>query len=162
LSAVLTATLGNDRFPVDVEQLTIEYPRQVFDDPLTRVVGEPLEGFENALFPSPSGKPCWLIAYRTSPSSEGADHYLLRRGPGQSIRRRARNMLIRDPALNGARRRPPVRLLPFELLMPMDESRRQVDGRPVDLDLPSLCAGRYGVSLTAAAETPRSPGVVLP
>jgi hypothetical protein len=55
----LTATLGNNRFPVDVEQLAIEYTGQVFDDPVTRVVGEHLENFEGALFPSPSGKPRW-------------------------------------------------------------------------------------------------------
>ncbi len=63
LSAVLTATLGNDRFPVDVEQLAIEYIRQVFDDPVTSVVGEFLEGFEGALFSSPSAKPRWQLGW---------------------------------------------------------------------------------------------------
>jgi hypothetical protein len=32
----------------------------------------------------------------------------------------------------------------------MDDFRRQVDGRAIDLDLLGLCADRYGVSLTAA------------
>ena len=59
---MLTATFGSDRFPVDVEQLAIEYTRQVFDDPLTQVIGEPLDEFVGVLFPSPSGKPRWLIA----------------------------------------------------------------------------------------------------
>ena len=62
LSAVLTATLGSDRFPVDVEQLVTEYTGQVFDDPVTKVIGKPLDEFVGALFPSPSGKPRWLIA----------------------------------------------------------------------------------------------------
>src|SRR5687767_11394257 len=95
LSAVLTAALGDDRFPVDVEQLAIEYTREAFDDPVTKVIGEPLDGFEGALIPSPSGKPRWLIAYNSALTSDGRirytqahelGHYLLHRRPGQSIR----------------------------------------------------------------------------
>ena len=56
LSAVLTATLGGDRFPVDVEQLAIDYTTQVYEDPVTAVIGEPLGEFESALFPSSIGQ----------------------------------------------------------------------------------------------------------
>jgi IrrE N-terminal-like domain len=157
LSAVLTATLGNDRFPVDVEQLAIEYTRQVFDDPVTRVVGQPIEDFEGALFPSPSGKPRWMIVYNSALTSEGRirytqahefGHYLLHRGPGQSIRCHARDMLIWDPVYE--RREAEANQFASYLLMPIDDYRRQVDDRTVDLNLFGFCADRYGVSLTAA------------
>ena len=157
LSAVLTATLGNDRFPVDVEQLAIEYTKQVFDDPVTRVVGEPLENFEGALFPSPSGKPRWMIVYNSALTSEGRirytqahefGHYLLHRRPGQSIRCHARDMLIWDPAYE--RREAEANQFASYLLMPIDDYRRQADDRSIDLSLFSFSADRYGVSLTAA------------
>lgn len=157
LSVVLTATLGSDRFPVDVEQLAIEYTSQVFDDPVTKVIGEPLDEFEGALFPSPSGKPRWLIAYNSALTSDGRirytqahelGHYLLHRKPGQSIRCRARDMMIWDPAYQ--RREAEANQFASYLLMPMDDFRRQVDGQGIDLELLGLCADRYGVSLTAA------------
>jgi IrrE N-terminal-like domain len=157
LSAVLTATLGSDRFPVDVEQLAIEYTGQVFDDPVTKVIGSPLDEFEGALFPSPSGKPRWLIAYNSALTSDGRirytqahelGHYLLHRKPGQSIRCRARDMLIWDPAYQ--RREAEANQFASYLLMPMDDFRRQVDGQAIDLHLLGFCADRYGVSLTAA------------
>ena len=157
LSAVLTATLGNERFPVDVEQLAIEYTRQVFDDPVTKVIGEPLDEFEGALFPSPSGKPRWLIAYNSALTSGGRirytqahelGHYLLHRKPGQSIRCRAHDMLIWDAAYQ--RREAEANQFASYLLMPMDDFRRQVDGQAIDLALLGFCADRYGVSLAAA------------
>jgi len=124
---ILTATLGNERFPVDVEQLAIEYTRQVFDDPVTKVLGEPLEGFEGALFPSPSGKPRWLIAYNSELTSKGRirytqahelGHYLLYRRAGQSIRCRAADMLIWDPACR--RQEAEANRFASYLLMPID------------------------------------------
>lgn len=157
LSAVLAATLGNDRFPVDVEQLAIEYTRQVFGDPVSKVVGEPLDNFEGALFPSPSGKPRWLIVYNSALTSEGRirytqahelGHYLLHREPGQSIRCRARDMLIWDPAYEW--REAEANQFASYIWMPLDDYRRQADHRTVDLNVLSSCADRHGVSLTAA------------
>ena len=121
------------------------------------MIGEPLDGFEGALFPSPSGKPRWLIAYNSALTSEGRirytqahelGHYLLHRKPGQSIRCRARDMLIWDPAYE--RREAEANQFASYLLMPIDDYRRQVDDRSIDLNLFSFCADRYGVSLTAA------------
>jgi hypothetical protein len=57
-------------------------------------------------------------------------------------------MLIWDPAYE--RREAEANQFAYYLLMPMDDFRRQVDGRSIDLDVLGLCAGRYGVSLTAA------------
>jgi hypothetical protein len=98
-----------------------------------------------------------MIVYNSALTSEGRirytqahelGHYLLHRRPGQSIRCHARDMLIWDPAYE--RREAEANQFAYYLLMPMDDFRRQVGGRSIDLDVLGLCAGRYGVSLTAA------------
>jgi hypothetical protein len=111
LSEAVSAALGPERFPVDVAELAMLFTQELFEAPITRVVGEPLDGFEGALFPSPSGKPRWLIVYNSALTSKGRirfiqahefGHYPLHRQPGRSIRCRGRRYLDRGPGLSTA------------------------------------------------------------
>jgi IrrE N-terminal-like domain len=157
LSEAVSAALGPERFPVDVAELAILFTQEIFEDPITRVVGEPLDGFEGALFPSPSGRPRWLIVYNSALTSKGRirfiqahelGHYLLHRQPGQSIRCRTEDTWIWDPAYQ--RQEAEANLFASCLLMPLADYSGQVAGQQIDLDLFKRCAARYGVSLTAA------------
>jgi hypothetical protein len=111
LSEAVSAALGPERFPVDVAELAMLFTQELLEDPITRVVGEPLDSFEGALFPSPSGKPRWLIVYNSALTSKGRirfieahefRHYPLHRQPGRSIRCRGRRYLDRGPGLSTA------------------------------------------------------------
>ena len=157
LNAELLATHGAERFPVDVKRLSLDYTKRNFDDPITRVVGERLDDFEGGLFPSPSGKPRWLIAYNSAIRSKERirytvthelGHYLLHRTPGERIQCSPQDMSIR----RGEYKRREVEANRFAagVLMPTDDYCRQVDGQPIDLELFRFCAERYGVSLTPA------------
>jgi hypothetical protein len=157
LSEALSAALGPERFPVDVAELAIRFTQETFEDPITKVVGEPLDGFEGALFPSPSGKPRWLIAYNSALTSKGrirfiqaheVGHYLLHRQPGRRIRCRTEHTWIWNPAYQ--RQEAEANLFASCLLMPLDDYSAQVAGQQIDLDLFRNCTARYGVSLTAA------------
>ncbi len=45
LTQMLDAVKGADRYPVDVEELILEYSRNVWpDDPVLKIVSEPLRG----------------------------------------------------------------------------------------------------------------------
>ena len=157
LSAELQATHGAERFPVDIEGLALDYTRRNFDDPITKVVGKPLDDFEGGLFPSPSGKPRWLVAYNSAmPLKERLrytvahelGHYLLHRRPGEKILCRPQDMSI----WRGEYKRREVEANHFAagVLMPTDDYCRQVEGQPIDWELFRFCAARYGVSLTTA------------
>jgi len=86
---ILHHAQGDERFPVDVERLALEWP-QVLDPeaPITKVVERPLEGFEGALVEGRSRGRGWGIAYSKDISSPGRrrftiahelGHYLLHR-----------------------------------------------------------------------------------
>jgi hypothetical protein len=155
LDAELSATYGTERFPVDIRRLALDYTKRNFDDPITHVLGEPLDGFEGGLFPSPSGKPRWLIAYNSVIRSKERirytvahelGHYLLHRRPGEEIRCRLRDMSIwRDKY---KQREVEANRFAAGVLMPTDDYCRQVDGQPIDLKLFRSCTVRYDVSLT--------------
>jgi IrrE N-terminal-like domain len=155
LNAELSATYGTERFPLDIKRLALDYTKRNFDDPITKVLGEPLDGFEGGLFPSPSGKRRWLIAYNSAIQSKERirytlahelGHYLLHRRPGERIQCRPQDMSI----WGGEYKRREVEANRFAagILMPKDDYCRQIDGHPIDLELFRFCAGRYGVSLT--------------
>jgi hypothetical protein len=88
LSHLLTQVRGPDRFPVAVAELAVEYSRQCFPgEPIAKVQGEDLEGFEGMLTRHPSGTK-WLLLYNSGSASEGRrrftiahefGHYLLHR-----------------------------------------------------------------------------------
>ncbi len=62
---MLDAVLGNNRYPVDVKQLALDYSRQRFSDHYIKEVrGDDLPMFEGALYGVPKeNKSRWLIIY---------------------------------------------------------------------------------------------------
>lgn len=150
-----------ERFPVQVPELAKEYSRQRFpDDPVSLVAGDNLPTFDGALYKAPPGKKGWGIIYNSAIASPGRinftiahefGHYLLHRlrfpeglecGQQDMMRWDSEYRQVENQANEFA----------AGLLMPLDDFRRQIDGRAKPtLDDIGGCAERYGVSLVAAA-----------
>ena len=172
VSILLRTVLGDERFPVNVESVALDYSKK-FPDPITKVVGESLDTFEGMLRPS-SKKPAWHIIYNNDTDYRGRErftlahefgHYLLHRRPltaaviagglkaGEAKSRSFACSPMEQHTWKGsedARMEEDADTFASFLLMPMDDYRRQVAGRDIDLDLLRHITGRYGVSLTAA------------
>lgn len=159
LSRLLNLSRGAERFPVDVEELAMEYAHQ-FDhpDPIAHIVGEDLPGFEGALCRAENdGHREWALIYNSSIPILGRirftiahelGHYILHRQTSELFRCSQNDMLDWDSQ---------ERLIESEadtfasaLLMPADDYRTQIGSETVDLEILDTCAKRYGVSLTAA------------
>lgn len=160
ISMMLNAVFGQDRFPVRIRELAIEYSRKKFpDDPLTDVIGGDLPGFEGALAPAQDGKKGWGILYNSAITSPGRINFTLAHEFGHYLLHRlahpegiyctdedmrswdSKNRMIEGEANEFA----------ANLLMPFDDFRRQIAARDKpDLDMLGECAERYEVSLQAA------------
>lgn len=162
LTKVLNAVYGagEERFPINIQQLAKDYSRQLYpDDPITEVAGDALPGFDGALYRAPDGKKGWYIIYNSAVSSKGRinftlahelGHYLIHRsqfpeglecGPQDMLRWDSEYRQIEQQANDFA----------TTLLMPLDDYRRQIDAKakPTLEDI-GACAARYNVSLMAA------------
>ena len=160
ITHVLNAVLGKDHFPIDVIAIAREYTAQKFpSDPIVRVQGENLPGFEGALFKAPSGKKGWGIFYNNRISSKGRinftlahelGHYLLHRlAYPEGIRCGEEDMVQWDSEFGQVEHQ--ANVFSANLLMPLDDYRRQI--RPserVTFDMLAHCVDRYSVSLSAA------------
>lgn len=146
------------RFPVNVEQLLLEVSRQRYpQDPVLRVAGDEIPGFEGGLFPIGAPRRGWAVAYNTAIKSEGrrrftlaheAGHYFLHRPllPPEGIRC-GQAAVVRG---EGANIEKEADRFAACLLMPLDDFRKQLSPRDKpDLQRLSVCAQRYGVSLIA-------------
>ena len=160
ITILLNAAFGQDRFPVRIRKLAIEYSHQRFpDDPLTDVLGDKLPGFEGALCPAQGGRKGWGILYNSAITSPGRINFTLAHEFGHYLLHRlkypegiycteedmrtwdSKNRKIESEANEFA----------ANLLMPFDDFRRQI--APLDkanLDVLSDCASRYEVSMQAA------------
>ena len=162
-SLMLRQTLGADRFPVDVEQLALEWSK-VLDPkaPITRVRAKPLEGFEGVLVDGRDRGKGWGIVYDEATRSEGRrrftiahefGHFVLHRDEASQggFQCRQEDLAIwdhdRSPQEAEANR------FAAGVLMPFDDFRAQVPARvPATMEeLGELARERYGVSLTACA-----------
>jgi hypothetical protein len=163
LTLLLNSVHGaaDERFPVSVPELAKEYSRHRFpDDPVSLVMGDNLPTFDGALYKAPPGKKGWGIIYNSAIASPGRinftiahefGHYLLHRlrfpdglecGQQDMMRWDSEYRQIEAQANDFA----------ASLLMPLDDFRRQIDGRAKPtLDDIGGCAERYGVSLVAAS-----------
>ena len=168
LSQMLTAVLGEDRYPVNVERLIYEYSKN-FPDPVTKIRKVSLNGFEGMLRPS-SKKQEWHILYNESPAYVGRErftlahefsHYLLDRTPLDKIiytnSERANLEFHCNPMAQNQwdkeeeeEREKNADTFASYLLMPINDFRVQAKGQTIDLELFKHIANRYGVSLTAA------------
>lgn len=162
LSALLNtfhAAHGTNRFPINVEEIAIEYSRQVFPDaPITLVQGMNLsKSFEGALIPNPNAENEWGIFYNENISYPGRrnftlahelGHYLLHRHLNpEGLRCTHKNML--DWKSEYAQTEAQANTFASYLLMPLDDFREQIKGEKPSIDLMAHLADRYDVSLTA-------------
>lgn len=147
-----------ERFPVNVEKLLYEVSRMRYpDDPVLKVAGDDIPGFEGGLFPIGTPRRGWAVAYNNAIKSPGrrrftlaheAGHYFLHRpllGPegircGQAAVVRGEGLDIEKEADRFA----------ACLLMPLDDFRKQLSAKEKpDIRRLTECADRYGVSLIA-------------
>jgi IrrE N-terminal-like domain len=161
ITHVLNAVLGAEHFPINVTAVAQEYSAQKFpNDPIARIVGDNLPGFDGALFKAPQGKMGWAIFYNNAIRSTGRinftlghefGHYLLHRlAYPDGIRCGEQDFVQWDSAYGKIEHQ--ANAFAANLLMPLDDFRRQVaPWSKIDLDMISHCSDRYRVSLIAAA-----------
>lgn len=158
LSTMLNASLGSERYPVDVEQLARGYAVQFrHEDPIFDVIGDELPGLEGALYGlEQGGRPGWVLIYNSAVEVPGRirftmahelGHYILHRRARNSFECSADDMLRWES--EEKRIEAEADIFASYLLMPIDDFRRHVEREVVDLELLGDCAQRYGVSLTA-------------
>lgn len=147
---------GTNRFPIDIPPLALE-AANIFSwpDPISEVKAANIQRFEGALLPGEDKKK-WLLLYNDRLTSPGRvrftqahelGHYILHRLTRESFQCSHADMLnwSKDERDIEAQ----ADLFSSYLLMPLNDYRKQINA-PVDLDLLSHVADRYGVSLTAA------------
>lgn len=161
ISRVLYTVLGEDRFPVNVEEVAREYSQQVFsNDPISLVKGANLPGFDGALYPAPRGKKGWGIFYNTCIPSQGRINFTLAHEFGHYLIHRldypdgitcSQQDIVRWDSSIYRQIEQQANEFAAGLLMPLDDFRRQIDSKakPTLEDI-SACADRYHVSLIAA------------
>jgi hypothetical protein len=158
ITHVLNAVFGAEHFPIDVPAVAKEYTAQKFPkDPIVRVVGDDLPGFDGALFKAPAGKKGWGIFYNNRIRSQGRinftlglGHYLLHRVIyPDGIRCGEQDVVQWDSEFGQVEHQ--ANIFAANLLMPLDDYRRHIlPTERVSLDLIAHCADRYRVSLIAA------------
>lgn len=161
ITHVLNAVLGAEHFPINVTTVAQEYSAQKFPhDPISRIVGDSLPGFDGALYKAPAGKKGWGIFYNNQIRSTGRinftlahefGHYLLHRlAHPDGIRCGEQDFVQWDSEYGQVEHQ--ANVFAANLLMPLDDYRRLVPpDSTIDLDAISDCADRYRVSLIAAA-----------
>ena len=160
ITHVLNAVLGEERFPVDVPAVAREYTRQKYPgDPITRVVGADLPGFDGALYRAPAGKVGWGIFYNNRIASRGRVNFTLAHELGHFLLHRLAHPdgiqcgeqdIVRWDS-DYAQLEQQANTFAANLLMPLDDFRRRIDAKAkVNLEMISQCADRYRVSLISA------------
>ncbi len=158
VSKLLNSVLGAERFPVDVQQLALEYSRHRYPaSPIDKIHGQGIDGFEGMLVAN-DDRSKWLIIYNDDNGSEGRQrftvahefgHYMIHRELQDKFACSDDDISTGDG--NGRDIEVEADQFASTLLMPYDDFRKQVSGQPISFDLIGHCADRYGVSLTAAA-----------
>lgn len=169
ISLMLDQVHGDDRFPVDVVELALDYSKSIFpDEPITSVKGVRLEGYDGALSSiTKDGRREWKIEHDVSTSSKGRinftvahelGHYLVHRldYPGdQRCYLDDMNHWDTEVEISEDEHKKieiEANLFAARLLMPLNDFRKQIPAsKEVGLKEIGVCAERYGVSLTAAA-----------
>lgn len=142
-----------ERFPIDVDMLAYE-AANIFkwNDPITKIIEVPVGKFEGALFKHDLNE--WSVLYNPRIESAGRilftkahelGHYVLHKSLQDTFQCGTEDLQsYRKDSIESEANK-----FSSYLLMPIDDFRTQID--PTDLIQSfSLCALRYGVSLTAA------------
>lgn len=149
---------GNYLLPIRVEEFILEYTKQRFpNDPITKIIGADLPGFEGMLRQK-KDKTGWQIIYSTTNYSKGRirftqahefGHYLLHRNDQHTVFQCSEaDMYAWDADESNIEKEADEFAAAF--LMPTDDFRIQVENQKPSFDLLSHCANRYDVSLSAA------------
>ncbi len=155
--ALLDAVLGENRYPLNIRDICLEYSRNKFPDHrIQEVRGDDLPGFEGALYGSyRDGKSRWLILFNNEIPQPGRinftlahefGHYLLHRDELTKFECSQEDLSnFRDDA----QRESEANKFASQLLMPPNDFRKQIDRQKIDFGLIEHCTDRYSVSLTA-------------
>lgn len=160
LTKLLNAAFAEDRFPVRVSTLAKEFSHQRYPaDPIMRILGEALPGFEGALLPAQGGGKGWGIIYNNAIRSKGRINFTLAHEFGHYLIHRLKypdgiNCTQEDMATWDSEYRQiesQANDFAASLLMPFDDFRKQIGAKSApDLDKLGSCAKRYEVSLIAS------------
>jgi len=159
ISQMLNAALrGEERFPVNVEEVAFELCRSRYaDEPIVDITALDIDGFEGMLVRHPSGRK-WKIGYNSQIKSKGRirftlahefGHYILHRELRAKFQCTEKNMHEWD--LDDRDIEAQADVFASYLLMPLDDYREQIKGQKPSIDMLRHCSERYGVSLMAAA-----------
>lgn len=160
ITNILNLTLGSEHFPINVQAVAKEISSQIFrDDPITKIEGKNIPGFDGALFKDPAGKKGWAIFYNDGFQSSGRinftlahefGHYLIHRllYP-EGIQCKERDLIRWESVLGQVEHQ--ANKFAANLLMPLDDYRKLIpDQSKITMDMMDFITGRYGVSLLAA------------
>ena len=159
-------------FPINVEELAVEYSEQIFpNDPVLEVVGEHFsEGIEG-MISSLNEKAGWIIIYNLNIANMGRrnftiahefGHYLLHRSVIKSGKQCSRNDMNnwRENEIEAE-----ANLFASNLLLPAKDVSRQIVEQRLTAQLIHELANRYGASLEATtlrvADVYRKPAMVV-
>ena len=155
--ALLDLVLGEDRYPLDIKEICMDYSLKKFPDHrIQEVKGDDLPGFEGALYGSHrDAKSRWLILYNDQIPQPGRinftlahefGHYLMHRDELDEFECSQKDMSnFRDDA----QRESEANKFASQLLMPPNDFRKQIERQEINFDLIDHCTERYSVSLTA-------------
>jgi len=160
LTHLLNTVLGGDHFPIDIASVALDYSAQRFrDDPILKVKGDNLPGFEGALYKSQGAKKGWGIFFNDRIRSQGRirftlahefGHYLLHRTVYPDGLACGEQDVVRWDSEYGQVEHQ-ANVFAANILMPLDDFRVQIpDNDKADLNQIGHCADRYGVSMMAA------------
>lgn len=144
-------------FPVNIDMVA-QGVHEIFGwkDAITEVKPADIPGFEGALFPN-DDRSKWMLAYNSSIRFPGrirftkaheVGHYILHRLKNEGAFQCTEQDMLDWSDTERQMEKEADEFASF-LLMPLDDFRSQT-AIPVDLNVLSACAERYGVSLTAA------------
>lgn len=159
ISKLLDTVMGEERYPVDVHSLALEFSGTKFsDEPISEIQSAPIESFQGALIKHRK-KSKWKIMYNDSIESEGRIRFTLAHEFGHYILHRNLNDNFSctydkyESYDDGEIARIEYEADEFSscLLMPFHDFRKQTQNEKISIQLLMYCADRYGVSLMAAA-----------
>ena len=149
--------VGDDRYPVNVKQVALEYSRTKFpQDYIKAIQGQNLPYFEGALYKKQKNNEShWLMMYNDQVKLERINftlahefgHYLLHRDEKVKFECSDKDLLN---FYDYTQREIEANNFASQLLMPTHDFRKQINDNEFNFELMDHCTNRYQVSLSAA------------